>query len=230
MFIRQLFDQETWTYTYLIADRATGRAALIDPVLEQLDRDLELIDQLGFHLDYVLETHVHADHITASGLLRERTGAVTVAGKLGAKCADRHLEHGDTLQLGKLTIHALATPGHTDDSMSYRVGGNVFTGDTLFIRGTGRADFQNGDPEALWSSITEVLFGLPDDTIVWPGHDYKGRTQSTIGEEKRFNPRVAGKSREQFIDIMNNLGLPAPKKLDVSVPANRECGMSNPAN
>lgn len=224
MFNRQLFDQETWTYTYLIADPATGKAALIDPVREQVDRDLGLIEQLGFELAYVIETHVHADHVTAAGELRARTGARTVAGKLGAACADLHLDHGDTLPLGELTIRALATPGHTDDSMSFVVDGHVFTGDTLFIRGTGRADFQNGDPAALYRSITEVLFALPDATVVWPGHDYKGNTSSTIGEEKRFNPRVAGRSRDEFITIMNNLGLPAPKKLAESVPANRRCG------
>ncbi len=224
MFLRQLFDSETFTYTYLVADPATGKAALIDPVAEQIDRDLQLLDELGFELAYVLETHVHADHITAAGALRDRTGATTVAHENGAACIDRHVHGGDVISLGNLSIEVLDTPGHTDDSLSYRVGPNVFTGDALFIRGTGRADFQNGDPTQLFDSITRVLFALPDDTTVWPGHDYKGRTNSTIGEERKFNPRVANKSLAEFVDIMNNLGLPAPKKLAESVPANRQCG------
>mgnify|MGYP003574653052 CR=1 FL=1 len=223
-FHRQLFDNETSTYTYLVADPQTRLAVLIDPVREQVERDLALIDELGFALAYVLETHVHADHITAAGELRERTGAKTVAGALGAECADLHLEHGDTIDLGTVRIEALSTPGHTDDSMSFKVGEHLFTGDTLFIRGTGRADFQNGDPVQLYHSITDLLFALPDATQVWPGHDYKGRTSTTIGEEKRFNPRLAGKSLVEFVDIMNNLDLPAPKKLAESVPANRRCG------
>ena len=226
LFQRQLFDSETWTYTYLIADRESGKAALIDPVLEQVDRDLALIEELGFELVYVLETHVHADHITAAGELRKRTGATTVASPLGAACVDMQVEHGQKLPLGALEIEALATPGHTDDSMSFRVGEHLYTGDTLFVRGTGRADFQNGSPAALYNSITKVLFSLPDHTQVWPGHDYKGQSASTIGEEKRFNPRIANRSLGEFEDIMNNLGLPAPKKLAESVPANRRCGQA----
>jgi len=224
MFLRQLFDAETWTYTYLVADPSSGKAALIDPVLEQVDRDLRLIDELGFELSYVLETHVHADHITGAGALRDRTGANTVAHARGAACIDSHVIDGDKLSLGSVTIEVLGTPGHTDDSLSYRVGDHVFTGDALLIRGSGRADFQNGDPATLFNSITQVLFALPDATTVWPGHDYKGRTCSTIGEEKRHNLRVAGKSVAEFIDIMNNLGLPAPRKLSIAVPANRQCG------
>jgi glyoxylase-like metal-dependent hydrolase (beta-lactamase superfamily II) len=223
-FQRQLFDSETNTFTYLIADPKSGQALLIDPVLEQVDRDLALIDQLGFKLAYVLETHVHADHITAAAELRKRTGARTAAHVLGAECADIQLRHKDTIKLGDLSVVALATPGHTDDSMSFQVGEHVFTGDTLFVRGTGRADFQNGDPIQLWDSITRVLFKLPDSTQVWPGHDYKGHTSTTIGEEKQFNPRLANKSQPEFVDIMNNLGLPAPRKLAESVPANRRCG------
>ena len=224
MLLRQLFDQETWTYTYLVADETTGDAALIDPVLEQVERDLTLLDQLGLTLRYVLDTHVHADHITASGVLRERTGAVTVGGAAGADCVDRKVGSGDRIELGNLVIEVLETPGHTDDSLSYRVGDEVFTGDALFVRGTGRTDFQNGDAARLHDSITRVLFALPDHTRVWPGHDYRGHTVSTIGEEKRHNPRLAGRSRAEFIELMNNLGLPRPRKIDEAVPANRGCG------
>lgn len=224
MFLRQLFDHDTYTYTYLIADEATGKAAIIDPVREQLDRDLGLVRELGFELVYVLETHVHADHVTSAGHIADLTGAQTAVSKRGAACGDLHLEDGDVLEVGEVAIRVLATPGHTDDSLSFVVDGHVFTGDTLFVRGTGRADFQNGDPNELWDSITNKLFALPDDTQVWPGHDYKGRAGSTIGEERRFNPRLAGKTREQFVEIMNNLGLPRPKRIDEAVPANRECG------
>lgn len=230
MFLRQLFDADTSTYTYLIASEATGEAALIDPVLERVDRDLTLIGELGFRLTHVLETHVHADHITAAGELSERTGAITVAHRRGAACADRHVSDGEVVRVGDLEVHVIETPGHTDDSLSYRVGANVFTGDAVFIRGTGRADFQNGDPGQLYDSITTRLFTLPDATVVWPGHDYKGMTSSTIGEERRFNPRLAGRSREAFITLMNALDLPAPRRLAESVPANRACGRLTPAS
>ncbi len=224
MIIRQLFDAETFTYTYLVADEETRQAALIDPVLEQIDRDLGLIGELGLTLSHVLETHVHADHVTAAGVLRDRTGAKTVAGARGAPCADLLVRHGDGIALGGVTIRVLETPGHTDDSVSFHVPGVVFTGDALFIRGTGRTDFQNGDAGALYDSITRVLFVLPDATVVYPGHDYKGRTMSTVAEEKAHNPRVAGKTRGEFIAIMESLGLPPPKKLAVAVAANRACG------
>jgi glyoxylase-like metal-dependent hydrolase (beta-lactamase superfamily II) len=224
MFLRQLFDPETSTYTYLVANELTKAAALIDPVLEQHERDLKLIAELGFHLELVLDTHVHADHITAANALRERTGAKTVQSAKGAPCADVPVGHGDVVRLGDVAIHVLATPGHTDDSVSYVVDGHVFTGDTLLIRGTGRSDFQNGDASALFDSITRVLFALPDDTVVLPGHDYRGLTESTIGEEKRLNPRVAGKSRDEMVAIMKRLDLAPPKKLATAVPANRACG------
>jgi glyoxylase-like metal-dependent hydrolase (beta-lactamase superfamily II) len=224
MFLRQLFDPETSTYTYLVANELTKAAALIDPVLEQHERDLKLIAELGFHLELVLDTHVHADHITAANVLREKTGAKTVQSSRGAPCADVPVGHGDVVRLGDVAIHVLATPGHTDDSLSYLVDGHVFTGDTLLIRGTGRSDFQNGDASALFDSITRVLFALPDETVVLPGHDYRGLTQSTIGEEKRLNPRVAGKSRDEMVAIMKRLDLPPPKKLATAVPANRACG------
>ena len=222
---RQLFDSSSSTYTYLLADPESGEAALIDPVLEQVDRDLKLLEDLGLRLVWALDTHVHADHVTAGGVLRERTGARVGGSPLGADCVDVHLRHGDVLEVGSLRIEVLETPGHTDDSLSYRVGDRVFTGDTLFVRGNGRTDFQNGDPRALYRSLTEVLFRLPDTTEVWPGHDYRGHTMTTIGEEKRLNPRIAGKSEEEFVEIMDNLGLPRPKKIDVAVPANRRCGL-----
>ena len=224
MLLRQLFDRETSTYTYLVADETTKKAALIDPVREQMDRDLAVIEQLGLSLEYVLDTHVHADHVTASGALRDRTGARSIGSKSGAKCADLQVKHGDRVALGDLEICVLETPGHTDDSLSFLVDGNVFTGDALLVRGTGRTDFQNGSAAVLWDSLTKVLFELADDTAVWPGHDYKGHTRSSIGEEKQHNPRLAGKTKAEFIKIMDELGLPPPKHIAEAVPANRECG------
>jgi sulfur dioxygenase len=230
MILRQLFDRETSTYTYLLADPTTGEAALIDPVLENLERDLGLVSDLGLLLRYAMDTHVHADHVTAAGEIRRRTGCRTVAGARGASCADLHLEHGETLCLGDLTIEVIATPGHTDDSVCYRVGDDLFTGDTLFVRGNGRTDFQNGDPGDLYDSITRRLFALPDATRVWPGHDYKGFTGSTIGEEKRLNPRLAHRSRADFMALMNGLDLPPPKALAAAVAANRACGTADIAS
>ncbi len=224
MLLRQLFDRETSTYTYLVADEATKQAALIDPVREQIDRDLAVIEQLGLSLEYVLDTHVHADHVTASGALRDRAGARSIGSTGGAKCTDLQVKHGDRVALGDLEICILETPGHTDDSLSFLVDGNVFTGDALLVRGTGRTDFQNGSAEVLWDSLTKVLFELADDTPVWPGHDYKGHTRSSIGEEKKHNPRLAGKTKVEFIKIMNELSLPPPKHIAEAVPANRECG------
>ncbi|QRK10739.1 MBL fold metallo-hydrolase [Archangium violaceum] len=224
MLFRQLFDAETWTYTYLIADEATREAALIDPVLEQVDRDLQLLTELGLKLTLVLETHVHADHITGAGQLRERTGARVAASPAGAPCVDLQVKDGEELAVGGLRIQVIATPGHTDDSLSFLVGNKLFTGDALLIRACGRADFQNGNAGQLYDSITGRLFTLPDETEVYPGHDYAGLMMSTIGEEKRHNPRLAGKSREAFIEFMNNRKLAPPKKLDIAVPANRACG------
>jgi sulfur dioxygenase len=224
MLFRQLFDQETWTYTYLIADETTREAALIDPVLEQVERDLQVLKELGLKLTLVLETHVHADHVTGAGRLRELTGARVAASPTGAPCVDQQVKDGEELALGGLRIQVLATPGHTDDSLSFRVDNKLFTGDALLIRSCGRTDFQNGDAGQLYDSITRKLFALPDETEVYPGHDYAGLTMSTLGEEKRHNPRLAGRSRESFIEFMNNRKLAPPKKLDVAVPANRACG------
>ncbi|MCP3136856.1 MBL fold metallo-hydrolase [Pyxidicoccus xibeiensis] len=228
MLFRQLFDAETSTYTYLLADEATREAALIDPVLEQVERDLRLVEELGLKLTRVLETHVHADHVTGAGVLRERTGATVVASARGAPCVSRKVGHGDVVRLGGLELHVLETPGHTDDSLSYLCEGRLFTGDALLIRGTGRTDFQNGDAGQLHDSITRHLFTLPEETAVYPGHDYAGHAMSTIGEEKRHNPRLARRTRESFIAFMKGRQLPPPKKLDVAVPANRACGLGKP--
>jgi sulfur dioxygenase len=225
MIFRQLFDTESSTYTYLIGDEATRQAVLIDPVLEQASRDLQLVRELDLTLTHVFDTHVHADHVTASGVLRERTQC-TVAS--GATCANVQVRHGDEVRVGQLPFQVLATPGHTDDSVSYLLDGRVFTGDALLVRGNGRTDFQNGNATQLYDSITRVLFSLPDETLVYPAHDYKGHTGTSIAEEKRHNPRVAGKSLEEFIHIMENLHLPRPKKIDLAVPANRACGLTVP--
>ncbi|WP_404362491.1 MBL fold metallo-hydrolase [Corallococcus coralloides] len=224
MLFRQLFDSESSTYTYLVGDEATRQAVLIDPVLEQVDRDLRLVGELGLVLSHVFDTHVHADHVTASGTLRERTNCQVVSGPGGARCADLQVRHGDTVHVGQCAFQVLATPGHTDDSVSYLLGDRVFTGDALMVRGNGRTDFQNGSASQLYDSITRVLFQLPDATLVYPAHDYHGHTATSIGEEKRHNPRLAGRSREEFIEVMNNLHLPRPKKIDLAVPANRACG------
>jgi sulfur dioxygenase len=225
MLLRQLFDADTWTYTYLVADEGCREALLIDPVRDRVDRDLALLKELDLRLSYALDTHVHADHLTGAGLLRERTGCKTVAGLRGPDSIDLKLPDAAKLLLGTLEVEVLATPGHTDDSVSYRVGEHVFTGDALLVRGTGRTDFQNGDAGLLYDAITKRLFSLPDSTKIWPGHDYRGHTASTVGEEKRHNPRLAGKSREQFIELMGKLGLAPPKYIQQAVPANRELGL-----
>jgi sulfur dioxygenase len=228
MIFRQLFDSESSTYTYLLADEHTREALLIDPVREQVERDLNLLKELELKLTYVLDTHVHADHVTAAGLLRQRTGARAVASHKGAPCVDVKVRHGDVLQMGEVKVEVLETPGHTDDSVSFRVGKRVFTGDALLVRSAGRTDFQNGNAGQLFDSITGVLFRLPDDTEVYPGHDYKGHTQSSIAEEKRYNARAANREREAFVQLMGNLNLPPPKKLKEAVPANLACGVISP--
>lgn len=232
MIFRQLFDAESSTYTYLLADERTREAVLIDTVREQVDRDLKLVNELGLKLVYVLDTHTHADHITASGTIRTRIGARTVAGRSAAPCADVHVRHGETLKVGAIEIKVLETPGHTDDSVSYYIdgrgvegkGGMVFTGDALLIRAAGRTDFQNGSAHVLYESLTKVLFALPDETLVYPAHDYKGMTVTTVAEEKQWNVRIANRSHDEFVQVMESLHLPAPKQIDVAVPANRACG------
>jgi glyoxylase-like metal-dependent hydrolase (beta-lactamase superfamily II) len=226
MLFRQLFDQDTWTYTYLVADSDTKEAVLIDPVLEQVERDSRLLKELGLTLRFCLETHIHADHITGTGKLRELTGCQGIVPENAtAACADRQISNGEILPLGRLEIKAIETHGHTDSHMAYLVNGtHLFTGDSLFIRGCGRTDFQSGDAGTLYDHVTQRLFTLPEETLVYPGHDYRGQTVSTIGEEKQFNPRFVGKDRDSFIQLMNNLNLPNPQKIMEAVPANQQCG------
>lgn len=226
MLFRQLFDQDTWTYTYLIADPHNQVAVLVDPVLEQVERDYGLINELGLTLEACLETHVHADHITGTGKLRTLTGCEGIVPENAqVGCASRTMGHGATLQVGSIEIRAIATLGHTDSHLAFLVNHDrVLTGDALFIRGCGRTDFQMGDAGALYDAVTQQLFTLPDATWVYPGHDYRGHTVSTIGEEKRLNPRFLGRNREQFIEFMGNLNLPNPKKIAEAVPANQQCG------
>jgi sulfur dioxygenase len=230
MIFRQLFERESYTYTYLLGDEQTHEAVLIDPVNTQLDLYLRLLEELDLKLVAAIDTHVHADHVTALGLLREKTGCTTMVGFEGdVDCASEGLKDGKLIQIGNTGINVMFTPGHTNDSFSFLVENDsntyLFSGDTLLIRGTGRTDFQNGDPGDLYDSLHEKLLMLPDNTLVYPGHDYKGWTVSTIGEEKRTNPRLEPPSKEAFIDLMNNLDLPDPKMMDVAVPANRACGM-----
>jgi len=222
----QLFDAESSTYTYLLIDWVSRAAALIDPVDTQAERDLALIKREGLKLRYTIETHAHADHVTSAGRLRELTGATAVAPAgchIGA--ADLQALNGELIRFGDEAIRVINTPGHTAGSASYLWRDNLFTGDALLIMGCGRTDFQGGDAGTLYDSITQKLFTLPDDTKVWPGHDYKGFTVSTIGREKAHNPRLAGKSRGQFIELMGNLHLPKPRLIDVAVPANRRLGI-----
>jgi glyoxylase-like metal-dependent hydrolase (beta-lactamase superfamily II) len=222
---RQLFDSDSSTYTYLIGDEAGGEAVIVDPVRERVERDLGVLAASGLRLAWVLETHVHADHVTGARALRERTGARTaVSLHCGATGFDRLLTDGDEIALGGEHIRAIATPGHTPGSTCYLWRDRLLTGDTLLIGGCGRTDFQNGDAGALYDSITGKLFTLPKDTLVYPGHDYKGRRVSTIGEERAGNARLAGRSREAFIEIMANLGLPEPKRIHEAVPANLRGG------
>ncbi len=226
MIFKQLFDTETWTYTYLIADSVSKEALFIDPVNTHIDNYIALLEEYGLQLKYSLETHVHADHITASGLLRQRLGAQTAVSELcGAATADVQIQDGDIFKLGIEDIKVLATPGHTQGSVSFLWRERVFTGDALLIGGCGRTDFQGGNPSALYDCITQRLFTLKDETLVYPGHDYQGRWVSSIIQERTTNPRLAGKTREQFIEIMNNLNLPKPRLIDKAVPANRYCGL-----
>lgn len=232
MLFRQLFDRETCTYTYLIADSVKQEAVLIDPVLEQVERDYQLLHELGLTLTFCLETHIHADHVTGTSKLRELTGCQgIVPTNAHAACANRFIEHNEMLHVGDVGIRAISTNGHTDSHMAYLVEGNrVLTGDALFIRGCGRTDFQGGDAGTLYDRVTHHLFALPEETLVYPAHDYKGQTVSTIREEKKFNPRLVGRSREDFITFMAELDLPNPKKLMEAVPANERCGQISVAS
>ena len=226
MFFRQLFNYESKTYTYLVADPNTKEAVLVDPVLEQVERDHNLLQELDFKLRYCLETHIHADHITGTARLRELTGCLGVLPyKVQAKCADHLIRDGEILLIGSIPIQAIATPGHTNSHMAYRVNDDrVLTGDALFIRGCGRTDFQGGDAGILFDSVTQRLFMLPEETLVYPAHDYRGRTVSTIEEERRWNPRFAKCERASFIKFMTNSDLPKPQKMMEAIPANEHCG------
>jgi glyoxylase-like metal-dependent hydrolase (beta-lactamase superfamily II)/rhodanese-related sulfurtransferase len=226
MIFRQLFDSASGTYTYLLASRHGGEALIIDPVLERVDRYLQLVRELDLKLVKAVDTHLHADHITGLGALRDRTQCITVMGEnTKADVVSMRVAEGDRIEIEGLRLDVLFTPGHTDDSYSFLWGDRVFTGDTLLIRGTGRTDFQNGDPRAQYDSIFNKLLKLPDETMVFPAHDYKGETVSTIGEEKLFNPRLRVKSIDEYVDLMNSLNLPNPKMMDVAVPANMQVGL-----
>jgi glyoxylase-like metal-dependent hydrolase (beta-lactamase superfamily II)/rhodanese-related sulfurtransferase len=226
MIFRQLFDSTSGTYTYILASRPGGEALIIDPVLEKVDRYLQLIRELDLKLVKAVDTHLHADHITGLGALRDRTHCITVMGdRSKVDVVSMRLTEGDKLTIEGVALDVLYTPGHTDDSYSYLLQDRVFTGDTLLIRGTGRTDFQNGDPRAQYDSIFNKLLKLPEATLVYPAHDYKGDTVSTIGEEKLFNPRLKVKSMDEYAELMNNLKLPNPKMMDVAVPVNMRVGL-----
>jgi glyoxylase-like metal-dependent hydrolase (beta-lactamase superfamily II) len=239
----QLFDPESSTYTYLVGDAAAGVAVLIDPVVEQVERDLARVAAHGLRLVHTVETHVHADHVTGGGALSARTGSVPVVHRDSpVTCEAVRLAEGDHLRVGALDFAVLETPGHTPESLSFVLRGApdaaggpersetmVFTGDALLIGSCGRTDFQGGDAGALFDSVHGRLFTLPDATAVYPAHDYNGNTSSTIGAEKRRNTRLSGRSRDEFIALMNSLGLPPPKKIDVALPANLGCGRPSQA-
>ncbi len=227
--VRQLFEEETSTHTFLLYDENTKEGVLIDCVKEMVERDLNLLNELGIDLKYLLETHVHADHITGADDIRQKTGAKVVYGALaGVLCADINIEDGAELGFGQFTVKAISTPGHTSGCTTYQIENMIFTGDTLLIRGCGRTDFQQGSPENLYNSVTQKLFTLSDDTLVYPAHDYKGMWVSTIGEEKVYNPKLGKeKSLQEFIEIMENLNLAYPKKIDISVPGNMKCGKTD---
>ena len=232
MIFRQLFDPQSSTYTYLLADPASREAVMIDPVFEHARRDAALIEELGLRLAWTLETHVHADHVTGASLLRAALGSrIAIAKASGAQGADRYLDDGDRVAFGSRFLEARATPGHTAGCMCFVLDGEsmAFTGDTLLIRGCGRTDFQQGDARQLFRSVREKLFTLPDDCTLYPGHDYKGLTASSVGEEKRHNPRLAESIGEgDFVGYMTHLGLPHPKLMAVAVPANLKLGAPEP--
>jgi len=230
MIFRQLFDSTSGTYTYLLASRRGGEALIIDPVIEKVERYLQLIKELDLKLVKAVDTHLHADHITGLGALRDRTQCITVMGEMSkVDVVSMRLSEGDKLTIEGVALDVLYTPGHTDDSYSFLMRDRVFTGDTLLIRGTGRTDFQNGDARAQYDSIFNKLLKLPDDTMIFPAHDYKGETVSTVGEEKAFNPRLQVKSIDEYVELMGKLNLPNPKMMDVAVPANMRVGFAQEA-
>jgi glyoxylase-like metal-dependent hydrolase (beta-lactamase superfamily II) len=224
MIFRQLFERESSTYTYLLAARGGGHAVLIDPVHGLEDLYVQLLGQLGLTLGWAIDTHTHADHVTSLGQLRDRTGCQTIMGESSrATCIDRRVTDGEVIDCDGLALAAWFTPGHTDESFCFVLPDRVFTGDLLLYRGTGRTDFQSGDARKSWRSI-QRLFQLPDATLVYAAHDYKGWTVSTIGEEKRFNPRLAGRTEDEYVALMAALNLPRPAQMDVAVPADLACG------
>jgi sulfur dioxygenase len=231
MIFRQLYDAETSTYTYLVADPRSREAVIIDPVRDQVERDVQLIEELGLQLKYSLETHIHADHVTGSGVLRQRLGCkVGVSRNAGATFPDMLLSEGDAVRFGNYALEVRETPGHTNSCVTYVTNDQrmAFTGDALLIRGCGRTDFQQGDARKLYRSVHEKIFTLPDETLVYPGHDYRGRTVSSVWEEKALNPRLGGRiDEEAFVKIMANLKLAYPKKIDEALPANLRCGLSD---
>lgn len=227
MIFRQLFDPVSSTYTYILASRKGGEALIIDPVLDRVDRYIQLFKELDVKLVKAIDTHLHADHITGLGALRDRTLCVTVMGEqTKADVVSMRVSDGDTVDIEGLQLGVIYTPGHTDDSYSFTMDDRVFTGDTLLIRGTGRTDFQNGDARAQYESIFNRLLKLPDNTLVYPAHDYKGETVSTIAEERAFNPRLQVKTVDEYVDLMRKLNLPDPKMMDIAVPANVRVGLS----
>ena len=230
MIFRQLFDQASGTYTYLIASRRGGEALIVDPVLEKVDRYLQLMRELDLRLVKAVDTHLHADHITGLGALRDRTHCVTVMGEQSAvDVVSMRVADGDKLTIEGISLDVLYTPGHTDDSYCFHLGDRVLTGDTLLIRGTGRTDFQNGDARMQYQSIFGRLLKLPEETLVFPAHDYKGDTVSTIGEERASNPRLQVRSAEEYAALMGGLNLSNPKMMDVAVPANMRQGLAQDA-
>jgi sulfur dioxygenase len=229
MIFRQLFDLVSSTYTYVLASDVGREAVIIDPVKDQLDQYLKVISDLDLKLVTAIDTHTHADHITALGSLRDAWGCTTVMGNnTKAECVSYRVSDGEVLNADGISLRAIFTPGHTNESFSFVLAGQVapavFTGDVLLIRGSGRTDFQGGDAHESWNSVVNKLFRLPDETTVYPAHDYKGWTASSIGEERRHNPRFANKNEDQYVDIMHSLVLPNPKLMDVAVPANLACG------
>ena len=228
LIFRQLIDPTSSTYTYILADANTREAVISDAVFEQADRDLALLNELGLQLKFIIETHVHADHVTGAALLRRRSGAeICVSAASQAMGADRALEAGDTISFGARTLRVLPTPGHTHGCVSYALDDDsmVFTGDALLIRGCGRTDFQQGSPQTLFESVHSQIFSLPDTYTIYPGHDYKGLTATSVAEEKMYNPRLGGNVlKDDFVGYMSNLGLAHPKQMDVAVPANMRCG------